>query len=89
MDIFEIGEAVRLKRKELGYTQHRLAQLSGISRTRINQMESGQAFDMKLRSVASILDALGMSFRISDARDSRPVYEDIRKESEDGTPGLG
>ncbi len=89
MDIFEIGEAVRRKRKELRYTQNRLAQLSGMSRTRINQMESGQAFDMKLRSVSSILDALGMSFRVSDARDSRPVYEDIRRESEDDTQGLG
>ena len=89
LDIFEIGETVRRKRKELGYTQHRLAQLSGMSRTRINQIESGQAFDMKLGSIASILDAMGMSFRISDARDSRPVYEDIRKESESDAPGLG
>ena len=51
MDIFEIGETVRRKRKEHGSTQHRLAQLSGMSRTRINQIESGQAFDMKLGSI--------------------------------------
>lgn len=89
MDVFELGDAVRRKRKELEYTQERLAQMSGMSRTRINQIEAGQIFDVKLGSVASILNALGMSLRISEARDARPVFEDIRKESEDDAPGLG
>lgn len=89
MDIFSIGDAVRQKRRDMGYTQQRLAEMSGMSRTRINQLEAGHAFDMKLGSIASILEVLGMSLRLSEARDARPVFEDIRKESEDDTPGLG
>lgn len=44
---------------------------------------------MKLGSIISILDALCMTLRISDARDARPAFEDIRKESEDDVQGLG
>ena len=89
MDIVEVGDAVRQRRRDMGYTQQKLAELSGLSRTRINQMEAGRAFDMKLGSIVSILDALGMSLRISESRDARPVFEDIWKESEDGAPSLG
>jgi len=89
MDIFDISETVRQRRKDKGLTQQQLADACGLSRTRVNALEAGQAFDMKLSNVVSILDALGMSLRVSDARDSRPTFEDIRKESEDDTPSMG
>ena len=89
MDIFDISDTVRRRRKDKGLTQQQLANTCGLSRTRVNALESGQVFDMKLSNVLSILNALGMSLRVSDARDGRPSFEDIRKEVEDDIPGMG
>jgi transcriptional regulator with XRE-family HTH domain len=89
MDIFDLGERVRSKRKELGLSQGKLAERTGLGRVRISQLESGSALDMKFSTIALILDELGMSLRVVDAPDSRPVFEEIREEQEYETPGMG
>lgn len=89
MDIFDLGERVRSKRKELGLSQGKLAERTGLGRVRISQLESGSALDMKFSTIALILDELGMSLRVVDAPDSRPVFEEIKEENGYETPGLG
>ncbi|MFX4299981.1 helix-turn-helix domain-containing protein [Pseudosulfitobacter pseudonitzschiae] len=88
MDIFDISERVRAKRKELGMSQTRLAERTGLGRVRINQLETGNALDMKFSNIVAILEELGMSVRIVDAPDRRPVFEEIREEMENETPGM-
>ena len=89
MDLFEIAEKVRTARAERNMTQAELASVSSVSRTTIAQLEAGQAFDMRFSSIVAILDALGLSLRLSDSADSRPTFEDLQKEARDGTPGMG
>lgn len=89
MDIFDISEQVRAKRKELGISQTALAERTGLGRVRINQLETGNALDMKFSNVMTILEELGLSMRVIDAPSSRPVFEEIREEIEDETPSLG
>ncbi len=89
MDLFEIGEMVRERREAMGLTQAELAERSGVSRVRISHLESGRVFDMSFGKLSALLDACGMSLRVADRRDARPVFEEIRRENEDDLPGLG
>jgi transcriptional regulator with XRE-family HTH domain len=89
MDLFEIGALVRARREEMGLTQSDLAERSGMSRVRISHLESGRAYDMSFGKVTALLDACGMSLRVADTREARPVFEEIRRENEDDVPGLG
>ena len=89
MDIFEIGEIIRHHRQNRNMTQLELANAAGISRTRLNILETGHAFDLKMNTVLSLFSVLGLSMRVSDSPDGRPVYEDIKREVEHDTPGMG
>jgi len=89
MDLFEIGARVRARREEMGLTQFDLAERSGVSRVRISHLESGRAYNMSFGKVTALLDACGMSLRVADTREARPVFEEIRRENEDDVPGLG
>ena len=88
MDIFEIGEIIRRHRKEQGMTQQQLADAGRISRSRLNTLETGGAFDLRVNTVLSLFKALGLSMRVSDSPDGRPVYEDLKREAEYDTPGM-
>jgi transcriptional regulator with XRE-family HTH domain len=89
MDLFEIGALLRERRERLGLSQAELAERSGVSRVRISHLESGRAYDMSFGKVTALLEACGMSLRVADTRDARPVFEEIRRENEDDVPGLG
>ena len=89
MDLIDLGERVRRERRAAGITQQELAQKSGVSRLRIVQFENGQVFDMKFGTVMQILEAVGMTLALDRPRSARPTLDDIRKEQEDETPGLG
>ena len=69
-------------------TQQQLADAGRISRSRLNTLETGGAFDLRVNTVLSLFKALGLSMRVSDSPDGRPVYEDLKREAEYGTPGL-
>jgi transcriptional regulator with XRE-family HTH domain len=89
MDLFEIGALIRERREAVGMTQGELSLRSGVSRVRISHLESGRAYDMSFGKVSALLDACGMSLRVADTREARPVFEEIRRENEDDVPGLG
>ena len=88
MDIPDIGALIRRHRREQGLTQQQLAGNAGISRSRLNILEKGQIFDMKVTTVLALFKALGLSMRVSDSPDGRPVYEDLARERDHDTPGL-
>ncbi|AKJ27557.1 regulatory protein [Caldimonas brevitalea] len=56
----------------MGLTQTRLAQLSGLSRATINQIENGSIKDLSLTRTARLLEVLGLSINISPARPQPP-----------------
>lgn len=65
MQLRELGMRVHEKRKELGITQAQLAKLAGLSRTTVNQLESGALEDLGYSKLNLLLGILGMTF---DAR---------------------
>lgn len=59
----EIGRMVRQRRESLGLSQARLARLAGLSRTTINQLETGTIVDLGVNKLSQLLDLLGFSLR--------------------------
>lgn len=73
----ELGRAIRESRVAQGLTQYKLAQLTGLSRTTISQMESGLAPDLGIKKVMRILATLGIELSLQPLDDTRPDYVSI------------
>ncbi|MFY0623648.1 MAG: helix-turn-helix domain-containing protein [Pelagimonas sp.] len=82
MDLFDIVDMMRDRRKSLGMTQAQLAAKSGLSRVRISQLESGNIFDMQFGNALGVLNALGLDLRITDYNSGRPTLDDLLAERE-------
>ncbi len=66
--IQELGQNVRQRRTDMALTQTALAQLSGLSRATINQIENGSIRDLSLSRTARLLDVVGLNVQLSPAR---------------------
>jgi transcriptional regulator with XRE-family HTH domain len=80
MDLFDIGDQVREKRKSEGMTQAALANKAGLSRNRLNQLENGACSDMNFNTVMNVLHVLGMELRLGDFNAGRPTLDDMQRE---------
>lgn len=60
----EISHAVRSRRSEIGLTQTRLAQLSGLSRATIAALESGSIANISVVNAERVLETMGLAFGI-------------------------
>lgn len=78
MDLFEIGDLIRINRKALGLTQERLAKQVGVSRRTITQLELGQVSDLGIRKVMAILSALGLELQAGKIRTQRPTLDELQ-----------
>ena len=65
----EIREAVWKRRKEIGLSQRALAELAGLSRVTVVQLERGTLKDLSLSRVGALLNALGLNLNVSPAHD--------------------
>ena len=82
MDLFDLTDKIKTARKAKQMTQQDLANLAGISRVRLNQLESGNIFDVRFGTVAAILSALDLDFRVITANAGRPTFEELQAENE-------
>ena len=62
--IYELGQALRSRRTEMGLTQERLAALSGLSRQTISQLETGSVSDLGFMKVEKVASLLGLALRV-------------------------
>ena len=60
-----LGKAVRQLRSARAITQGELAERAGVSRTWLNQLESGTRRNAELTSVLGVLDVLGARLTIT------------------------
>ena len=74
MRLQEIGFEIRKKRLALGLTQVQLADAAGVSRTTVNQFESGIVPDLGVRKVLSLLDQLGLTLEVQPTRTGQPDF---------------
>jgi y4mF family transcriptional regulator len=71
MNIQEIGQLIRKRRKSLGVNQDSAAELAGVSTHTLSNIESGQA-NPTLEVLERVLDVLGLELAIvtkSEGRD--------------------
>lgn len=88
MDLIEIGQRIRIARRERGWTQSRLATGANVSRARIDAIENGRASDFGVRGLIQMLHTLGLDLSIGPENRGRPTLEDLTEELENA-PRLG
>lgn len=64
MRLPELGYEIRRARLAQGFTQAQLAAAAGLSRTTLNQLESGLFPDLGVRKVQAILEKLGLALSV-------------------------
>ena len=70
----QLGQAIRKRRKELGYTQTKLAEFSGCGLTFISTLEHGKK-TVELEKVLQVINTLGVDLLF----EQRGCYEIVRK----------
>lgn len=68
--LHEIGNAVRLRRTEMGLTQETLAHISGLSRSTINAVEKQSIGNLSITRAEELLDSIGLSMHVNSATPS-------------------
>ena len=61
-----MGEQIQTLRKQKGWSQQRLAELSGLDRTTIGALERNDYSDIGIRKVQRVLGLLGKSLMMTD-----------------------
>lgn len=77
--LFEIGENIRLARKTCKLSQLELANILGMSRTTIGQIENGTVQDIGVRKLIRLLEYLRLELRVRPAG-MPPTLEELREE---------
>jgi len=66
--IYELGQALRARRTEMGLSQAQVAGLSGLSRQTVNQIETCAAPDLGLNKAERLASVLGLMLRVDVGR---------------------
>ena len=89
MNKVELGERLRTARKESGYTQEKLAEMSGIGTVYLGEIERGKKMP-SLNTFIKITEALGISvdylLRGELSAGKEYVYDELTKKLEPLTP---
>ena len=76
----DLGIRIRQARKEKRLTQEQLAELAGISRKTLGQIEAGTVPDIGIRKVERALEVLCMELTVRPAG-APPTLEELQKEN--------
>lgn len=80
MNLFDIAEIVRSKRKERGWTQKELSRRIGISRQRVTEFENGNLDEIGFTKVLRMLVALKLEMNVDPIGTRRRLEEDGEEE---------
>lgn len=75
MQLREVGMHVHDKRKSLGISQAQLAKLAGLSRTTVNQLESGALDDLGFSKLTQLMSILGLTFDAKTRHKKSPALK--------------
>lgn len=76
--LFEIGAKIKAERKRRKITQAQIANVLGMSRTTISQIESGVVQDVGVRKLIRILEYLGLELQVRKAG-TPPTLDELRE----------
>jgi len=80
MNFQEIGQAIAQKRKEVKLSQSELASKIGSSRSRISDLEAGNANEIGICKVLAMCEILGLELTIIE-KTKRPTLAQLIKEN--------
>ena len=72
----EIGEKIKLARKNLGYTQKTVSERSGVNKTTISEIENGHftgSFDL----FEKVLSCVNLQFEVVPKKHKFPHWDEI------------
>ena len=78
--MLDLGIKIRQARKEKRLTQAQLAELAGIARKTLSQIENGTVPDIGIRKVERTLEVLGLELTVRPAG-APPTLEELQKEN--------
>jgi len=81
MNMYDIGQEIFKARKEKRWSQQKLADVSGISRSSISLIESGSVTDLGLRRVINLCNVLGLEVTVSP-KGSPKSLNDMKQEEQ-------
>ncbi len=77
-DIEHLGETIKRLRKNKGWSQQKLAELSGLDRTTIGSLERNTYSDLGIRKVNKLLSILGKRLCIQNK--GLPTLDDLNQQ---------
>lgn len=77
----ELGNRMRLARKEKKLTQAQLAGMAGISRKTLGEIETGTVVDVGIRKVERVLEILGLELTVRPFG-APPTLEELQRENQ-------
>jgi len=81
MDMMELGEAVKKRRKTLSLTQEATASPVGMSRATLSNLENGKLPELGMRKFIALCSTLGLEVVVKEAA-PRPTLRDLIVEQE-------
>jgi len=81
VDIEDVGEQLRARRKAMGMSQIEVAALNRINRVTLSRLENGKLPEIGIRKVMAICATLGLELTLKVAS-QRPTLQDLVNENE-------
>ena len=81
VDIEEVGEQLRARRRALGMSQTEVAALNRINRVTLSRLENGKLPEIGIRKVMAICATLGLELTLKVAS-QLPTLQDLVNEKE-------
>ena len=79
MDTIKIGNYIREKREQKGYTQEQLAEIVGVSNKTISSWENGKASTIKMENLEKLAHAFDVSvYEIYNGKDMPQLDEEAK-----------
>ena len=77
--LFEIGKHIRQERKKRRMSQARLAEILGMSRATISQIENGTVQEIGIRKLIRILEVFDLELKVRPSG-GPPTLEELQQE---------
>ena len=81
----DVGKQIRQRRKDLRWTQAKLAEVAEVPRSKISEIERGVIEEIGFRKMLRIFSALGLTFQLVRI-DPTPILGELRERRRLGTP---
>ena len=82
LDLGTLGRQIAERRAAIGLTQAALASRARIGRSTLDSLENGRTSELGFGKIVRLLAALGLDFRIIEARKARPTLEDLLRDDD-------